>query len=124
MSVRGRSGFPAEVRAEAVAAYVAGESMPLIAASVGCTVDSVRNWVRAAGVPRRRRGRPRTRDVDHGAAERGMRRRRVAAERRQEAVRLRSEGASYREIGDALGVSHQWAFELVRRARADGAEHR
>jgi len=43
----------------------------------------------------------------------------TAATRRLQAVELRKSGASYRDIGKSLGISHQAAFGLVDRALKD-----
>lgn len=53
MTGQGRRYVPADVKAQAVAAYLAGESSTTVAARFGVCSLSVRNWVDAAGYERR-----------------------------------------------------------------------
>ena len=42
-----------------------------------------------------------------------------ADERRARALKLRNDGKTYDEIGAALGISKQRAFDMVQRAKSD-----
>jgi len=72
-----------------VALYLKGDTAAEIAVQLGCSADTVLRWLRDAGVPLRRPGRRKRRDVDT-----------------QKIVKLREEGHGWYKIGQEVGMSH------------------
>jgi len=55
MGGRTRPPYPVEFRAEAVRLVRAGTPMSVVAADLGCSVESLRNWVKQTDVDQGRR---------------------------------------------------------------------
>jgi transposase len=81
---KGRSPYPPEFRAEAVAMVRSGRPFREVAAALGMNEQSLRNWVKQA-------------DVDQGKRQDGL-----TTEEREELRQLRRENARLRQERDFL----------------------